>query len=77
MLEIFKPFWGIIVKWTGIAIGILLILFKVRQSGKEVEQRKQAMETLKGLQTRDEIENNVSNISDTRLAKLHKLWTRK
>ncbi len=77
MLEFLKPFWSIIVKWGAIISGVLFVLLKVRQSGTEAEQRKEAMETLAGVKIRDKIENDIANLSDAKLAKLHTLWTRK
>lgn len=75
-MELLKPFWDIIAKWGGIVAGIVLVLFKARQAGEQAMQRKQAMETLKSVQTRDKIENGVNTDNASKLARLHKKWTK-
>lgn len=64
MLELLKPFWLIICKWGAIFGGILLVILKARQSGKQVEQRKEAIETLRGVKVRDKIQDEVDSASD-------------
>lgn len=76
MLEFLKPFWLAIVKWAAIAGAIALVLFKVRQSGKEAEQHKAMRETLKEVRVRDRIEENIGNADDAKLKRLHDKWTR-
>ena len=71
MLELLKPFFGVILQWAGIVGGVLLVLFKARQSGKEVIERKEAMETLKGVQTRNETQNKLNTLNDASLDKLY------
>ena len=76
IIELLKPLWLQILKYGGMAFAALFLLFKVRQSGKESEQRKQAMETLKGVKIRDKIENTILTTPDDKLDKLRKKWTR-
>ncbi len=76
MLQFLKPFWLQIIKYGGIVLGVILILFRARQSGKEAEEAKSMLETLKGLKTRDKIENNIANINDNKLNKLRSKWTK-
>lgn len=76
MLALLRPFWVVIAKWVSLAAGIILILLKVRQSGSEAEQRKQSMKTLKGMQIRDKIENNIAADSDTDLSRMQRKWTK-
>lgn len=76
MLTLIKPFFLIIGRWIAIISGVLLVLFKIRQSGTQAEQRKEAMETLAGVKTRDKIENDIARTSDSKLNKLCKKWTK-
>lgn len=69
MWELFKPF---IIKWGAFIGGILLILFKVRQSGRKEEEQRSMLETLRGIQIRDKIESDITNLSDDKLNKLYK-----
>lgn len=76
MMDILKPFFSVILKWGGIASGMLLIIFKIRQSGTQAEQRKEAMDTLAEVRTRDKIANDIANSSDSKLNKLYQKWER-
>lgn len=76
MMGIFKPFWLMIIKW-GATIGfVLMVLFRVRQSGKDAVYNEQVKESLEGVKARDEIENSIINASDDKYNKLRKKWTR-
>lgn len=72
MLELLKPFWIEIIKYGGMIMGIIIVLFKTRQSGKEFVERKEAMETLKGVQISDKIDNNIANVDNNHLERLRK-----
>ncbi len=71
MLEILQLYWLSIVKYCAIVFGLLLIYFKGRQDNNTAQERKQAMETLKAIQTRDKVENNISNLTNDKLNKLY------
>lgn len=71
MLELLKPFYGVILKYSAISLGILLVLFKVHQSGIETVERKDAMQTLKALQEREKIKNNLNNCTNDKLNELY------
>jgi hypothetical protein len=71
ILEFLKPFWLSIVKWGGIAFGFVLFYFKVRSDGGIAQERKEVMGTLKGVTTRDKIENDINSLSDDKLNKLY------
>lgn len=71
MLELLKPFWLIICKWTAILGGIAFILFKFRQSGKNQVKQDNLEKTLIALMERDKIESNLNNLSDDKLDKLY------
>ena len=65
-----------IIKW-GAAIGfVLMVLFRVRQSGKDAVYNKQVKESLEGVKARDKIENDILIASDDKLSKLRKEWTK-
>jgi hypothetical protein len=71
MLPLLKPYLLEIAKYGGILFGMVIFWFKARQSGKDIVERKKAMETLKAVQTRGKIENNLNNLSDDKLNKLY------
>lgn len=71
ILNLLKPFWLQIVKYGTILGGVLVVLFKARQSGKEVQQRKQAIETLRGIKVRDNIQNKVDSASDAAIDRMY------
>ncbi len=71
ILSLLKPFWLQIVKYGAIIGGVLLVLFKARQSGKEVQQRKQAIETLRGVKVRDKIQDKVNFASDADIDRMY------
>lgn len=75
MLQFLKPFWLFIIKWCAIAGGILLFLFKIKQSGKEEVENKITKDVLKGVGIRNEIENNIANTDDAELKRLHDKWS--
>lgn len=76
MLNFLKPIWLTILKWSGIVGGILLLLAKVKQSGKDEEDNKLIKNTLKEVQVRDKIENDIASAGDAKLNSLHKRWTK-
>lgn len=71
MLELLKPFWIEIVKYGSIVMAIFVFWFKAKQSGKEIVERKEAMETLKKVRISDKIENNLNGLNDDKLDKLY------
>lgn len=73
ILILLKPLWGKIAGLGAAFLGIALVWFKAKESGIQAVERKSAMETLKAVQTRDKIENNIDS---TNLDKLHKKWER-
>ena len=76
MLNILKPIWLPFIKFGALIFGILLVLLKVRQSGKQSEQQEQINKTLKEVQTRDKIEQDVNNSNDAEQLRLKDKWTR-
>ncbi len=70
-MEFLKPFWIEILKYSSMAFGLFVVLFKIRQSGTQAEQRKQAMETLKAIKAHDKIERNINTLNDDAINKLY------
>ncbi len=76
MYELLRPIWITLVKWGAIVGGILLILFKVRQSGKDIVRNENIKETLDGVEARDKVEDHIVASSDLERRRLRKKWTR-
>lgn len=76
MIELLKPFWMGVIKWGAIVGGILLVLFKVRQSGKDAVQNENIKETLEGVKVRDKIKDNIVTADDVERKRLRKKWNR-
>ena len=76
MIELLKPFWIGIVKWGAIVGGILLVLLKVRQSGKDAVKKDALEKTLDGVMARDKIEDKVASAGNAERERLRKKWTR-
>lgn len=76
MLKIISLLQSNIIKYIGLTIGILVILFKTRQSGKDSVKVDILKETVKGVEIRDEIKNNISSASNIERKRLRKKWNR-
>lgn len=76
MLSLLKPFWLTIAKYAAIAGSILLIVFKIRQSGRDAERAENMKETLSHVKIRDAIERDV-NRNDNATERLRAKWSRK
>ncbi len=71
MLELLKPFWIAIGKWAAIAVGVIFMLIKIRQSGKDAARADSLEKTLEGLKTHDKIERNINTLDDNAINKLY------
>ena len=69
--------WLTIAGWSAAIIGVLAILFKVRQSGKDSVKMHNMKEALEGVKTRDKIENNIKSADISERERLRRKWTRK
>lgn len=76
MIEFLKPFWIGIVKYLGIAIAVLFVLIKVRQSGSDAVKKDALEKTLDGVMARDKIEDTIVSADDIERKRLRKKWTR-
>jgi len=76
MIAILKLYQAHIIKWGAIIGGILLVLFRVRQSGKESVIRTQDKETIKELQTSAKIDNRIDSLTNPEYKRLYKKWSK-
>lgn len=76
ILNLLKPFWSVILQWGGIALGAAFIMFRARQSGKQAVERQQAMETLKGVKTREDVDKSVDAASILERKRLREKYNR-
>lgn len=76
MFKIIDTILSASAKWL-LALAVLIgIVFKARQSGKEAERRRQAMDNLRGARESAKIENVVNSADDIEYKRLLKKWTR-
>ena len=76
MLNLLKPFWLSIVKYAAIVGGILLVVFKIRQSGRDAERAENIEKVVENVQIRHDVERSVNSF-DNASGRLRKKWTRK
>jgi hypothetical protein len=76
MIALLKLYQAHIIKWGAIIGGILLVLFRVRQSGKESVIRTQDKETIKELQTSAKIDNRIDSLTNPEYKRLYKKWSK-
>lgn len=77
MLNLLKPFWLSIVKYAAIAGGILLVVLKIRQSGRDAERVENLEKVVENVQIRHDIERRVSGSTDAVKRLRESRWTRK
>lgn len=76
MLALLRPYYLAIAKWAGIAFAVLLVLLRVKSSGRQAEKNDNLRATVKGVKTRDKIESDVANTTDAEYERLRRKWTR-
>jgi hypothetical protein len=76
MLALLKPFWLTILKYASIAGAILLVVFKIRQSGRDAERVENIEKVQEYEQVRDAVERDV-NRGDNASERLRSKWSRK
>lgn len=76
MLAFLRPYWLSIAKYAAIAGGVLLLVFKIRQSGRDAERVENMKEVLEHVEIRDAIERDI-NRDDNATKRLRERWTRK
>lgn len=76
MMELLKPFWLQILKYGAVFTGVLLVLFKARQGGKQSAENAQSKEILRGAQERAKVENTINSASDAEYNGLYNKWSK-
>jgi len=71
MIEFLKPFFSEILRWGTVAIGAIILYFKIRIDGKKAAQENYVEKTLAGVTERDKIKQVVTNLSDSDINKLY------
>lgn len=73
MLAILSEYSNLIFAAISGVLG-MFIWFQARREGSEVEKRKQAIESLKKVNTSAKIENDVISANDTEYNRLYDKW---
>lgn len=58
------PYFGAVIKWGAVALGVLLVLLKVRQTGKDAVRREMAEEIVKRGSIANEARTEVRDAAD-------------
>lgn len=58
------PWFAAALKWGAVALGVLLVLLKIRQTGKDAARREMAEEIVKRGQVANEARTEVRNAAD-------------
>jgi uncharacterized membrane protein YdjX (TVP38/TMEM64 family) len=75
MLAFLKPYWLSIVKWAGIIGGVLLLFFKIRQSGRDAERVDNLERNIENVERAKKIRRGVADSGDS-VNKLRERWSR-
>lgn len=76
-MELLKPFWVAIVKYSVIISGVLLVLLRARKSGKDAKEGQDANATLEAIYERDKIANDVRNYNDAQLDSVYEKYIKR
>jgi hypothetical protein len=78
LLSWWQRSYSAVLTWLGIAAAVMVVLFKVRQSGRNDERIDQLMKQHETLGKANEVENEMRHLRDgAALDELHRDWTRK
>ena len=78
LLSWWQRSYAAILKWLGIAAAVLLVLFKIRQSGRDDERAEQLLKQNETVGKANEVENDMRRLHDgDALNELRRDWTRK
>ena len=78
LLSWWQRSYAAVLKWVGIAAAVLLVLFKIRQSGRDDERAAQIVKQNETVGKANEVENDVRRMRDgDSLDELRRDWTRK
>lgn len=71
-----KGMWIEIVTVTAIAGGTLLVLMKIRDSGRQAERNENMKKTLNAVKAKNAVQRAVSSAGDAERRKLREKWTK-
>jgi hypothetical protein len=78
LLSWWQRSYAVILKWLGIAAAVLLVVFKIRQSGRDDERANQLLQQNETIGKANEVENDMRGMRDgDALDELRRDWTRK
>ena len=78
LLSWWQRSYAAILRWLGIAAAVLLVLFKIRQSGRDDERAAQLLKQNETVGKANEVENDMRRVRDgDSLNELRRDWTRK
>ena len=78
LLSWWQRSYAAILKWLGIAAAVLLVLFKIRQSGRDDERAAQLLKQNETIGKANDVENDMRHVRDgAALDELRRDWTRK
>lgn len=78
LLSWWQRSYAAILKWLGIAAAVLLVLFKIRQAGRDDERAAQLIKQNETVGKANDVENNMRGMRDgAAFDELRRDWTRK
>ena len=78
LLSWWQRSYAAILKWLGIAAALLVVLFKIRQSGRDDERAAQLLKQNETVGKANEVETDMRRVRDgDSLNELRRDWTRK
>jgi len=78
LLSWWQRSYAAILKWLAIAAAVLVVLFKIRQSGRDDERAAQLLKQNETVGKANEVENDMRRVRDgDSLNELRRDWTRK
>lgn len=77
LLSWWQRSYAAVLKWVGIAAAVLLVLFKIRQSGRNDERAAQLVKQNETVGKANDVENDMRHLRDgAALDELRRDWTR-
>ena len=77
LLSWWQRYYAAVLKWVGIAAAVLLVLFKIRQSGRDDERAAQLVKQNETVGKANDVENDMRHLRDgAALDELRRDWTR-
>lgn len=76
MLAFLAPYWQRIALYGSIVLGVLLVLLKVRDSGREAERVENQRRVIDAIQKTKEIERSIRAAPPAERKRLRDKWTK-